>query len=175
MQCRVKARRYREALLRLTFAFVRPSTTQEKERRAHHFKRRSTASYGQHSIASDLYLPAYVIVETDCKRKSNCLTFACHYTRRSTSPYSQVSFEVRQIPCACNVPEQTNNIHIYHKASTDRQKEDTLAVSVLARLFFVLIIPIENSFPRSCSVIFIRNSSLASSVCTEVDHGKVDA
>lgn len=47
------------------------------------------------------------------------------------------------------------------------QKEDTLAFSVFVRLFFVLMIPIPKSFSSSCSVIFIRNSSLASSVCTE--------
>lgn len=45
------------------------------------------------------------------------------------------------------------------------QKADTLTVSVFARLFLVLITPIANSFCSSCSVIFIRNSSLASSVC----------
>lgn len=48
---------------------------------------------------------------------------------------------------------------------THRQKEDTVEVSVFAKLFFVLIIPIENSLSSSCSVIFIRNSSLGSRVC----------
>lgn len=52
-------------------------------------------------------------------------------------------------------------------ANAHLQKADTVTASDLARLVVVFVTPTENSFARNCSVIFIRNSSLGSSVCTQ--------
>lgn len=76
------------------------------------------------------------------------------------------------VPVAATVPvlwalTHTGTIEgpfLYYSTTAHRQKADTLAVSVLARLFLVLITPIVKSLASSCSVIFIRNSSLGSRV-----------
>ena len=82
-------------------------------------------------------------------------------------PNDEVNSWVGQGRQACAPSVRSEFRTWYGTLVTHRQKEDTLAVSVLAKLFFVLIIPIANSLDSSCSVIFIRNSSLGSRVWDE--------